>query len=211
MAIFRRTQGVLHPRRLREWVAPRKGWSRGVRYLHARLQRLSGSPHSIALGFACGVLTSFSPFFGLHIVLAMLLAWMLRVSVVASALGTAVGNPLTFTIIVPSAVQAGRWLLGQQSQPGHSLAEVNEAMASPAVILVHWSEFLDSLLLPYAVGGMAIGLPASLGTYLVLRPVVAAYQLARRRLAIARRRKAAARRADAVAANTRNVQGTVGS
>ena len=187
MAIFRRKQGILHPRRLRELVAPRKGWDRGLKYVKARLQRLPGSPHSIALGFACGVLTSFSPFFGFHILLAMALAWMLRVSLVASALGTVVGNPLTFPIIITTSIEFGRLILGEDPLTSAGSKEYYETIVHPTELVQRWNEFLDVLLLPYATGGLAIGLPMAIGAYLILRPVVAAYQLARRRLAEKRR------------------------
>ena len=56
--------------RLREAVLPRRGWRRGIEYLGHRVRRLPDTPHRIALGFACGVFVSFTPFFGLHFVLA---------------------------------------------------------------------------------------------------------------------------------------------
>ena len=197
-AVFRRDHGLLHPRRLRELVVPRKGWSRGIRYLTARLRRLPGSPHSIALGFACGVLASFTPFFGLHILLAMALAWILRVSVVASALGTAVGNPLTFPLIVTTAIGVGRRLLGL-APPAAGTEEPYTTLLQPAELAARWHELLDSVLLPYAVGGMAIGFPIAVGGYLLLRSVVAGYQLARLRLRL-RREQASRRRSRTVVA-----------
>ena len=187
MAVFRRRQGILHPRRLRELVAPRKGWDRGIRYVKARLQRLPGSPHVIALGFACGVLTSFTPFFGFHILLAMLLAWVLRVSMVASALGTAIGNPLTFPIIIPTSIKFGRLILGGGPVSPSRAEEYYDAILRPTELFDRWNDLLDVLILPYTIGGLAIGVPAAVTAYLLLRPMVAAYQLARRRLAEKRR------------------------
>ena len=64
--------------RLREALLPRRGWRRGVEYLSHRVRRLPDTPHRIALGFACGVFGSFTPFFGLHIVLAAVIARLLR-------------------------------------------------------------------------------------------------------------------------------------
>ena len=48
------------------------------RYWRARFRRLKGTPNSIALGIACGVAVSFTPFVGAHLMLAMLVAWMMR-------------------------------------------------------------------------------------------------------------------------------------
>ena len=211
MAVFRREQGFLHPRRLRELVAPRKGWDRGIKYIKARLQRLPGSPHSIALGFACGVLTSFTPFFGFHILLAMLLAWMLRVSVVASALGTVVGNPLTFPIIITTSIEFGQLLLGREAPVALGADEYYRAVLQPTELLERWNELLDVLVIPYAVGGTVIGLPLAISAYLVLRPIVAAYQLARRRLAAKRNRRRKSMHAGSVRATPPEAADTVGS
>ena len=41
-----------------------------------RIKRLPGTPQSIAAGVACGVAASFTPFIGLHFVLAALFAWL---------------------------------------------------------------------------------------------------------------------------------------
>lgn len=211
MAVFRREQGILHPRRLRELVAPRKGWDRGIKYIKARLQRLPGSPHCIALGFACGVLMSFTPFFGFHILLAMLLAWMLRVSLVASALGTVVGNPLTFPIIITTSIEFGQLLLGRETSVASGTEEYYRAVLQPTELLERWNELLDVLLIPYAVGGTVIGLPMAIAGYLVLRPVVAAYQLARRRLAVKRHLRRKSIHAGRAAATPPEAVDTVGS
>ena len=64
-----------------------------------RLKRLQGTPYSIATGFACGVAISFTPFIGFHMILAALTAWLIRGNIIASAIGTIVGNPWTFPFI----------------------------------------------------------------------------------------------------------------
>ncbi len=61
-----------------------------------RLARLWASPHALAMGCAVG---AFTPFIGLHFVLAAIVAYVLRASVIASALGAALGNPVTLPFI----------------------------------------------------------------------------------------------------------------
>lgn len=80
-------------------IWPKMGLSRAWRYLVHRMARLSASPHAIALGFAAGAFVSFTPFIGFHFILAGLLAFSLRASIIASAIGTVVGNPVTFPFI----------------------------------------------------------------------------------------------------------------
>ena len=88
-------------------------WSRQKKYWLVRLKKLRGSPNSIAIGFACGVGVSFTPFVGAHLVLAMFFAWCLRGNIIAAALGTAFGNPWTFPFIWLSVLYTGKKLLGE--------------------------------------------------------------------------------------------------
>ncbi len=78
---------------------PAIGWKRSVLYLLHRLGRLPGTPYSIACGFACGAAISFSPFVGFHFILGAIWAWIMRANILASAIGTAIGNPWTFPFI----------------------------------------------------------------------------------------------------------------
>lgn len=92
------------------WLWPRSGWRRASWYLFHRLGRLPGSAYSIAGGFACGAAISFTPFVGLHFLLSALLAWIIRCNILASAIGTAVGNPWTFPFIWVGVYRFGAWL-----------------------------------------------------------------------------------------------------
>tara|TARA_B110000238_G_scaffold198218_1_gene242391 strand:+ start:92 stop:688 length:597 start_codon:yes stop_codon:yes gene_type:complete len=78
---------------------PKKGWKRIIKYTSLRLKRLPGSPHSIALGFTFGVTAALTPLFGLHFLIGIFLAWLFRVSMVASLIGNLLGNPWTFPFI----------------------------------------------------------------------------------------------------------------
>ncbi len=97
--------------RLKSWVWPRSGWKRSSRYLVHRLTRMPGSSYSIAAGFACGAAISFTPFVGFHIVISAILAWLMRGNILASAIGTVVGNPWTFPFIWVWLHESGLWLL----------------------------------------------------------------------------------------------------
>ena len=78
---------------------PKKGWKRIIKYNSLRLKRLPGSPHSIALGFTFGVTAALTPLFGLHFLIGIFLAWLFRVSITASLIGNLFGNPWTFPFI----------------------------------------------------------------------------------------------------------------
>jgi uncharacterized protein (DUF2062 family) len=155
---------------------PRRNWQRSVRYVLTRLSRLRTSPHAIAAGAASGVLVSFTPFLGLHFLIAGLLAWTLRGSIIASALGTFFGNPLTFPFIWVGTYQFGGWILGldrsldsdglvgqltdMSSQLAHSSLE-----SFWSVLLTLWPLILK----PMAVGGVSLGLVAGLISYYLIR------------------------------------------
>lgn len=80
-----------------------------------KLKSLKGSPYAIASGAACGVAISFTPFVGLHLVLAMLWALLVRGSVLAAAVGTIIGNPWTFPFIWLAIFYTGRLFLGLEN------------------------------------------------------------------------------------------------
>ncbi|MEM7506251.1 MAG: DUF2062 domain-containing protein [Pseudomonadota bacterium] len=181
--------------RVREFIAPRKGILRGVDYLSKRMRRLPDSPHRIALGFACGAFASFTPFFGFHFFVAAGIAWLLRGNIIASLFGTAVGNPLSFPLISTTSLFVGSWMLGR-GESGSTFEAVTDAFAegfkSIWATTKSWfgygpsmldglMQFFDDVFLPYLVGGIVPGLVAGLIFYVILLPIVSAYQNRRRK------------------------------
>ena len=108
-------------RRLLNLIWPKNGWKRASKYILLRLNRLKGTPREIAAGVACGVAISFTPFVGFHFVLAAITAWFVRGNILASALGTAAGNPWTFPLIWLSVFYCGLWLTGGDASIAHHL------------------------------------------------------------------------------------------
>lgn len=180
--VFRRRDRRSLLVRLRDGLAPRKGWRRGFEYIGHRVQRLPDTPHRIALGVACGVMASFTPFFTLHIFVAIALAVATRANVVAAALGTLFGNPLTFPFISALALWIGGLVLAQPQ-------DISGEGIDLGVVFGDLDYFLDRLFLPYLVGGLAPGLIAATVMYAVLRPVVAFYQMRRRSRLVASARR----------------------
>lgn len=167
-------------RHARELLWPTAGLKRAAIYIAHRVRRLPGTPSSIAVGFACGAAVSFTPFIGLHFVLAALLALALGGNVVASAIGTAVGNPWTFPLIWSAIYGFGRWLLGR---PAASLL--------PRDMSLTWIfENPGEVLYPMVVGSMPISIAAWFIFFWPCYKAVQRYQAARQ----GRRQRAAARR-----------------
>ena len=97
--LFKRRSTLPVSERIGHMVWPRAGWGRASRYLAKRAVRIAASPHAVAAGLAMGALSSFTPFLGFHFLLAFGLTALLGGNMLAAALGTAIGNPLTFPLI----------------------------------------------------------------------------------------------------------------
>jgi len=110
--MFRRRIKPSSFERVRNVVWPRGGWRRSSQYFAHRVARLPGTPYSIASGFAVGAAVSFTPFIGFHFVLSALISLLVRSNMVASLLGTVVGNPWTFPFIWLWLYTCGNWILG---------------------------------------------------------------------------------------------------
>ena len=193
--IFKRREKPPFLYRAREFFAPRKGFWRGMDYIGKRIRRLPDSSHRIALGFACGAVASFTPFFGFHFFVAAGIAWVLRANVLASLFGTIIGNPLTFPLISGTSLWLGRWIMGEGDPEASDFDAVTEAVGDAFTSL--WAtvkswfgagpsmadglvDFFHELFLPYLVGGIGPGLICGIVLYFVLNPLIRAYQERRR-------------------------------
>ena len=100
---------------------PHRGWQRAGQYLWHRLQRLPGTPYSIAAGCATGSALSFTPLVGVHFFLAAALAWLIRGNVIAAMFGTVIGNPWTLPVIWLSTYEIGHLIIGRGGIEGANL------------------------------------------------------------------------------------------
>ena len=76
-----------------------------------KLARLPASPYAISSGFACGSMVSFTPLLGLHFILAVIFAYIIRGNFIAALIGTVVGNPLTFPLIWGVIYKIGTYVI----------------------------------------------------------------------------------------------------
>ena len=178
MSLFRRREKLSRWVRLRRFVWPRMGWGRILRYWTFKLKRLQGSPYAIACGFACGASVSFTPFIGFHFILAAVLAWAMRGNIIASAIGTAVGNPWTFPFIWAGIMWIGTWILGYERGQ-----ELPAELTFGAIF-----EQPGTVLLPMLVGGLPTGVIVWLLFFFPIRRVVGNYQHHRQARRLRRRR-----------------------
>lgn len=172
--LFRRRNPPTRTEKLRVAMWPRASWARSFKYFSKRVLRLSASPHVIAVGFACGVLVSWTPFVGFHFLMSAVIALILGGNLLASAIGTAFGNPFTFPFMWWSSFELGHRILGIKPAPGGLHPGLGGFWEGT------WSEVLP-ILQPMLVGAVPLGTVAAIISYFVVRAAVAAYQTARRR------------------------------
>ena len=165
-------------KKTKSFLWPQGGWQRSFRYFFKRVLRLSASPHAIAVGFATGVLASFTPFIGLHLAIAAVLCIALGGNILASAFGTIIGNPLTFPLIWAITFKFGNLILGNT---GVKEPKALEPTLSYAGISAVWPTIK-----PMLVGAIPLGLSAAIVSYILLRLTVSAYQNKRRQVLMAR-------------------------
>jgi uncharacterized protein (DUF2062 family) len=193
--VFRRRDKLSFWAWLRESFWPRAGWRRVIEYTKHRLRRLPDTPEKIGRGVWCGIFASFTPLFGLHFVLAFLLARLLRGNVLAAIIGTFAINPLTIVPVGVSAMATGKFLLGRQPGEG-AFAGVPEAFSAAWGDLWHnlgtlvgpgtadWTgliAFWDEIFLPYLIGGVIPGAITATICYLLTVQLVRAHQARRRK------------------------------
>ena len=181
-----------------------KGISRAIEYISIRLKRIPDTPHKISLGMSCGLFASFTPLFGLHFLIAGLLSYLLRANVLASLIGTFVGNPITFPIITVFNLKLGEWILGSSEHSSGDGGKIFEGFLD-FIFLIYKSfftegsigennvprmnEFLNGVFIPYSLGGLILGIFIAVVSYFLLRPLVATYQKKRNALKAKRFKK----------------------
>jgi len=177
--------------RIRIFLWPRRNWMRSGKYFVKRILRLSGSPYMIAAGVAAGVFTSFTPFLGFHFLISWAIAFLIGGNMLAAAIGTGVGNTITFPFIWGATYTTGCFLLGKEAIHGqlntlkHDLLTESFATIWPTIQVM-------------AVGAIPVGLVFALIFYYVTRKAALVYQK-RRKAMLAQRAYEAGRWRKAIA------------
>jgi uncharacterized protein len=147
--LFARRQSETLLIRTRVALWPRRSWKRSTGYVMGRLARLKATPEHVACGFAAGVFAATTPLLGLQIVLALALAFVLRVHATAAVFGTFAANPLTMPFLYGGSFQLGCLMLG--TDPAMQAAMNREAgLAADGLI--------GPVLLPMLLGSIPLGL-----------------------------------------------------
>lgn len=171
--LFRRRHKPSFWTNLRSWLWPRSGWRRAGTYVWHRLARLPGTPHSIAVGFASGVAISFTPFLGLHILIAMAVTALLRGNFLAAVIGTVIGNPWTFPLFFALTNSVGGLILGAESVADVPVWNWDAVFDAP---LDYMADFVP-VVFPLIVGGVPIATVVWIISYLVFKGLLTKYRV----------------------------------
>ncbi|MEO0937900.1 MAG: DUF2062 domain-containing protein [Pseudomonadota bacterium] len=192
--VFKRRDKKPFLRGVLEFLWPRGGYTRAFHYVKHRVRRLPDSPERIARGIWAGVFTTFTPLYGLHFVVAALIAWIMRGNILAALMATFFGNPFTYVPIGVASLQTGYALLGRKGEPDAQLGiwdqfklafeDLWHNLLTPFTgEVAHWSyliEFYDRVFFPYLIGGLIPGIIVATIAYYLSAPLIRAYQTRRK-------------------------------
>ena len=149
-----------------------------LRAAFRRLLAIDDPPERTALAFSIGVFIAFSPFLGLHTIMATLVAFIFRFNKVAIYAGTFINNPiLTLVPIIIVSYAVGAIVLGR---PLGIPPEGLELLKNPRIftgeyyreIFVHSRYIVE----PFAVGGMILSVVCSVVAYPITLRAIRAYR-----------------------------------
>lgn len=132
-----------------------------------RLLALDDPPERTALAFSIGIFIAFSPFLGLHTILATLIAFLFRFNKIAIYTGTFTNNPFfTLVPIIVASYAVGAFVLGR---PLRIPPDGIELLRHPRLLTGdYYSQTLVRswyLVEPFAIGGLVLSVVCSLTAY----------------------------------------------
>ncbi|MFW6169575.1 MAG: DUF2062 domain-containing protein [Planctomycetota bacterium] len=153
------------PKTLHRWLRGVAKWAIGFH----------GSPPQVGLGMAVGVFVAFFPTLGFQMIMAALLATLLRANRTAAVASVWLSNPFTALPMYMTTYLVGRFFL-----PAYEPIKVKVRLR--AVLFDDEGEWLNlamqfrelyslggEVLVPLLVGGFVVGLPVAIVAYLVTR------------------------------------------
>jgi hypothetical protein len=135
------------------------------RELVKRIKKLPGDPHYIAMGMAIGVFVGITPTMPFHTVIAVALAFFLRGSKAAAAIGVWFGNPISAPFFYLGSYKIGIFIFGH-----------------PAPFDLKYESVLELLKLGMDVtiamiaGGIILGILPGFASYFITRKFITTIQ-----------------------------------
>jgi uncharacterized protein (DUF2062 family) len=121
-----------------------------------KIKKLQGEPRYIAMGMAIGVFIGITPTIPFHTVIAVALAFILKGSKPAAAIGVWIANPITIPIFYVGSFKAGTLLLNRPIPFDVKFESINELL----------SLGLDATV-AMVLGGAILGIVPAIISYIV--------------------------------------------
>ncbi|MCK4619057.1 MAG: DUF2062 domain-containing protein [Deltaproteobacteria bacterium] len=131
-----------------------------IQHFITRFKQLNGDPHYVALGMAIGVFISVTPTIPFHTVIALALAFILRGSKAAAAIGVWFSNPITIPLFYKGSYDLGVSILGNSapfSTEYESILELLKLGADVTIAMI--------------TGGVVLGILPGIAAYFITRRI----------------------------------------
>ena len=131
-----------------------------IRQFITRFKKLNGDPHYVALGMAIGVFISVTPTIPFHTAIALALAFILRGSKAAAAIGVWFSNPLTIPLFYKGSYEVGVSIFGNSapfSTEYESILELLKLGADVTIAMI--------------TGGIILGILPGIAAYFITRKI----------------------------------------
>jgi uncharacterized protein (DUF2062 family) len=125
------------------------------------------TPHRISIAFALGVFIGMSPLFGVHTLLGLAAAYVLKLNKLVTIVGVYVTNPWTIIPIYTFSTWVGAKCLGMN--------KIVPAIDWSTITFSTFIKDLGPLLEPFIVGTVIISIISSVASYIII------YRLIKRR------------------------------
>jgi uncharacterized protein (DUF2062 family) len=125
---------------------------------HAK--KLQGDPHYVAMGMAIGVFIGITPTIPFHTVIALALAFVLRGSKPAAAIGVWCANPITIPLFYIASYKAGMFILGKSIPSDINYESIMELMEMGMDVTV-----------AMITGGAILGIVPAIAAYFITRKI----------------------------------------
>jgi uncharacterized protein (DUF2062 family) len=132
-----------------------------IRNFVERVKKLKGDPHYISMGMAIGVFVSITPTMPFHTVIAVALAFILRGSKAAAAIGVWFCNPISAPFFYLGSYKAGMLILGHSAPFNIKYESVLELFKLGMDVTV-----------AMIVGGVILGILPGFASYFITRNII---------------------------------------
>ena len=147
--------------------------------LLAKIKRLQGNPHYIAMGMAIGVFIGVTPTIPFHTALAIALAFVLRGSKPAAAIGVWIANPLTIPLFYYASYRVGSVFMGGNPESGFDIGATLHVLESSIPLFEKWELIKDffshhlGVACAMLAGSVVLAIIPSIASYFITRKLVA--------------------------------------